>query len=68
MLFGSSGKTGDRDRLIRELDNLKSLGITNFRVLGASEESYIKNSLQPAIQIKPGVYDQGLLHGAWIFY
>jgi|YelNatPaOPRAMG01_1025707.scaffolds.fasta_scaffold00364_2 mannan endo-1,4-beta-mannosidase len=61
--IGSSGKTGDRQRLIRELDKLKLLGITNLRILGASEESYIKNSLKPAIQIKPGVYDENLLDG-----
>ncbi len=61
--IGSTGKTGDRKRLIKELDNLKSLGITNLRILGASEESYIKNSLKPAIQIKPGVYDENLLDG-----
>lgn len=61
--LGASGKIGDRSRLIRELDNLKSLGITNLRILGASEESYIKNSLKPAIQKKPGVYDEDLLDG-----
>jgi mannan endo-1,4-beta-mannosidase len=61
--LGSLGNTGNRQRLLRELDNLKSLGITNLRVLGASEESYIKNSLKPAIQKKPGVYDQDLLDG-----
>jgi len=61
--IGSPGKTGDRERLIRELDNLKSIGITNLRILGASEESYITNSLKPAIQIKPNVYDKNLLDG-----
>ncbi len=61
--LGSPGKTGDRERLVRELDDLKSLGLTNLRVLGASEESYITNSLKPAIQIKPGVYDEDLLEG-----
>ena len=61
--IGSPGKTGDRPRLNRELDELKSLGITNLRILGASEDSYIKNSLKPAIQIKPGVYNKDLLDG-----
>ncbi|MEW6701602.1 MAG: mannanase, partial [Bacteroidota bacterium] len=61
--LGSSGETGDRKRLVRELDNLKSLGITNLRVLAASEDSYIKKSLQPAIQKAPGVYDEDLLNG-----
>ena len=61
--IGSSGKTGDRARLVKELDNLKSLGITNLRILGASEDSYIQNSLKPAIQISPGIYDENLLDG-----
>ncbi len=61
--LGSPGKSGDRARLKRELDDLKSLGIVNLRVLGASEESYITNSLKPAIQIQPGVYDENLLDG-----
>ena len=61
--LGSPGKTGDRERLKRELDMLKSYDITNLRILGASEESYITNSLRPAIQIKPGVYDENLLEG-----
>jgi mannan endo-1,4-beta-mannosidase len=61
--IGAPGKYGDRERLKRELDHLKSVGVTNLRILGASEKSYIKNSLTPAIQIAPGVYDQDLLDG-----
>ncbi len=61
--LGSAGETGNRKRLIRELDLLKSLGITNLRVLAASEKSDIKNSLKPAIQNEPGVYDENLLEG-----
>ena len=61
--IGSDGSTGDRARLVRELDVLKSMGITNLRILGASDESYITNSLKPAIQLKPGVYDEHLLDG-----
>ncbi len=61
--LGAPDSSGDRPRLVRELDELRSLGITNLRILGASENSYIKNSLKPAIQIKPGVYDENLLDG-----
>ena len=61
--LGSPGKTGNRKRLVEELDELKTLGLTNLRILGASEESYITNSLKPAIQIKPGVYNEDLLEG-----
>lgn len=34
---GSDGEGGDRARLVRELDRLEALGITNLRVLAASE-------------------------------
>lgn len=61
--LGSRGKTGDRQRLIRELDDLKSMGITNLRILGASEESNMTTSLKPAIQLMPGAYDDSLLDG-----
>ncbi len=61
--IGSPGKTGDRERLKRELDRLKSIGVTNLRILGASENSYIKNSLKPAIQTSANVYDENLLEG-----
>ncbi|MCX7798085.1 MAG: cellulase family glycosylhydrolase [Melioribacter sp.] len=61
--IGSPGKTGDRARLIRELNLLKEYGITNLRVLAASEKSYIKASIDPAIQPEPGVYDEELLEG-----
>ena len=37
--LGSPGATGDRQRLKRELDRLKALGVTNLRVLGAGERS-----------------------------
>lgn len=61
--LGSNGETGDRERLMKELDLLKFLGITNLRILAASEKSDIKNSLRPAIQNEPGVYDENLLEG-----
>jgi mannan endo-1,4-beta-mannosidase len=61
--LGSPGETGDRERLIKELDLLESLGIRNLRILAASEKSDIKNSLTPAIQIEPDVYDEDLLEG-----
>jgi len=61
--LGSPGSTGDRPRLLRELDSLNALGMTNLRLLAASEESYIKRSVKPAIQRAPGVYDDSLLQG-----
>ena len=61
--LGSPGPTGDRPRLLRELDSLKANGLTNLRVLAASEKSYIKHSVKPAIQRAPGVVDDSLLEG-----
>ncbi len=61
--LGSPGLTGDRPRLLRELDSLAARGITNLRVLAASEESYTKKAVSPAIQKEPGRYDDSLLIG-----
>jgi mannan endo-1,4-beta-mannosidase len=61
--LGSPGRTGDRERLRRELDLLSSHGITNLRVLAASEKSELVMSLRPAFQPEPGVYDEDLLRG-----
>ncbi len=61
--LGSPGTTGDRERLKRELDRLKALGVTNLRVLGAGERSPAKAAVAPTFQEKPGVYDQDLLKG-----
>ncbi len=61
--IGSPGETGDRARLLRELDSLKSIGIVNLRLLAASEESYLKRSVRPAIQRNPGDPDESLLQG-----
>ncbi|HYA12731.1 MAG TPA: beta-mannosidase, partial [Syntrophales bacterium] len=61
--LGAYGRVDGRVRLINELNELKSEGITNLRVLGASEYSQAKGSLTPAIQVDPGVYDEDLLDG-----
>jgi mannan endo-1,4-beta-mannosidase len=60
---GSKSAFGDRERLKRELDLLKENNITNLRVLAASEESEIQNSVTPAIQTTPEVYSELLLDG-----
>jgi len=56
------GATG-RDRLRRELDTLAGLGVTNLRVLGASELSPLKNSLRPAFRGPRPPYNRDLLQG-----
>jgi mannan endo-1,4-beta-mannosidase len=60
---GSTGSTGNRPRLLRELDSLRAYGLTNLRVLAASEESAMRRSVKPAIQRAPGVVDDSLLQG-----
>lgn len=61
--MGSSGITGDRERLKLELSNLKSLNIDNLRILAASEKSSIEKSLKLTIQPELGVYNENLLEG-----
>ncbi len=54
---------GGTKRLVKELDQMKSLGIVNLRVLGASEESEIERSVTPAIQSASGELNETLLKG-----
>jgi len=55
---------GDQQRLIRELDELKALGVTNLRILAASEgDANMKYSVHPALQTAPGVYNEDLFKG-----
>jgi mannan endo-1,4-beta-mannosidase len=61
--LGSPGRTGDRKRLLRELDTLQAHGITNLRILAASEESYLKRAIVPALQRAPGIVDDSLVEG-----
>lgn len=61
--LGSAGKTGDRIRLGRELDNLKALGINNLRVMAVSENSAITSAVHPAVINGFGQYDEELLAG-----
>ncbi len=61
--LGSTGITGDRERLKNELDRLKSINVDNLRILASSEKSSIKKSLKPAIQTELGVYNEELLEG-----
>lgn len=61
--LGASAAFGDIERLKRELDRLKSLGVANLRVLGAGERSPAKAAVSPTFQEEPGVYRQELLKG-----
>ncbi|CDF80795.1 endo-1,4-beta-mannosidase [Formosa agariphila KMM 3901] len=57
-------KSGDQQRLIRELNHLQALGVTNLRVLASSEaDAEMKYAVHPALQTAPGVYDEDIWQG-----
>ena len=63
-ILGSQGEGGNRERLHKELDFLKSIGIINLRVLvGADGENGIKTRVEPSLQVAPGVYNDTILAG-----
>lgn len=56
--------SGDRERLIRELDELQALGTKNLRVIAASEgDMDMKYCIHPALQTNPGIYNEDLWKG-----
>jgi len=61
--LGMEGEMGDRKRLIRELDLLQDIGVTNLRIMGASEGLGEYRQVKPAIQPQPGVYNEDVLKG-----
>lgn len=61
--LGSSGAWGNRDRLKRELDRLLELGITNLRILAASEDSPLRSAVRPAFHAPDGHWNEELLAG-----
>ena len=61
--LAAPGPTGDLDRLRAELDLLKSLGVNNLRVLGASEDGPMRDEITPAFQNRDGDYNEALLQG-----
>jgi mannan endo-1,4-beta-mannosidase len=63
MYLGAPGKTGDRARLAKELDQLAAQGIMNLRVLAISEASTLKRAVTPVVLQEPGVIDETLWQG-----
>lgn len=63
-ILGSEGEGGNRERLHRELDFLKSIGVNNLRVLvGADGRNGVKTRVEPSLQTAPGVYNDTILAG-----
>ena len=63
-ILASEGEGGNPDRLVRELDSLKSLGIENLRVLvGGDGPDGVFSRIEPTLQKAPGVYNDTILTG-----
>ena len=63
-ILASEGEGGDYDRLVRELDTLKALGIDNLRVLvGGDGPDGVFSRIEPTLQKAPGVYNDTILTG-----
>lgn len=64
MNLASSGPGGDRVRLLAELDQLAALGVTNLRIMAASEgPDTAAWRMLPSLQPSPGQYNAQLLDG-----
>src|SRR3954453_3265255 len=64
MNLASRGPGGDRQQLLRELDDLRAHGITNLRLMAASEGPDTEPlRIVPALLEAPGVHDADLLDG-----
>ena len=63
-ILGSEGQGGDRERLCKELDYMKQMGIDNLRILvGSDGQRGITTKVEPTLQEKPGVYNDTILAG-----
>ena len=63
-ILGSEGQGGNRQRLRKELDELKAIGIDNLRILvGSDGERGVKTKVEPTLQIAPGVYNDTIFAG-----
>ena len=64
MHLGSELEIGDRQRLQRELDMLRDMGVDNLRVLASSEGPDDEPwRVVPSVQPEPGVYNEDVLEG-----
>ena len=64
--LGATADYGNRDRLCRELDTLKAMGVTNIRANASAEESPLNHSVKPTFHDKTGA-NSDLLAGLDFF-
>ena len=63
-IIASEGLGGNRERLHKELDALKSIGVNNLRILvGSDGPEGVAYKVEPVLQKEPGVYNDTLLRG-----
>lgn len=63
-ILASEGQGGNRKRLLKELDDMKDIGIDNVRVLiGGDGRDSIPSHIAPKLQTQPGVYNDTILKG-----
>jgi mannan endo-1,4-beta-mannosidase len=64
MNLGSRGSGGNRERLIRELDSLSSIGVNNLRICAGSEGPDTEPwRMLPSLQPSPGKYNPEVIDG-----
>jgi mannan endo-1,4-beta-mannosidase len=62
-LLSDAKSSGGRQRMIRELDRLRSIGVTNIRLLAGSETSPLAGAISRGITRAPHDWDEDLLSG-----
>ena len=63
-ILASRASYGNRDRLLRELDFMKEIGITNLRIqAGAEGPDDEPFRVTPSLQVAPGKYNDEILDG-----
>ena len=68
MNLGSTGEGGNRERLVRELDQMQAMGITNLRIMALTEgPDGSPYRILPAVVDTPGVLKEELLLGLDFF-
>jgi len=62
--LGDTSNPEAQQRLLRELDRMQNLGVTNLRIMAASEGPDGEPiRVRPALQQAPGIYNEDLLKG-----